>query len=515
MSGSLHYSGPVAITRTTIGISLAAAVAGVIVGAAVTLLSLPDAGNWAFWVGVSLLTVLGIALIWWFARRQEQMTPLPLLTAFFLIEFVLGGIFYRLPRPDSVLLGLEESYTEASMQTVPLLVLAAWLAIVVGYSLSEPVGALASRLPRPAVEPSHLVLVALILWAIGLLARVQMVRSGYYFHFDADAGTAAGSGTFRQFVTIGANLPLIATALLACAFFQGLVRRGWLVTVVALEVAWALPSGERSRLIILAFALIVTRYYSTTKRFPVQAALATGAAAVFVIFPAGAIYRGAEAGGGGSSDFQTSPAANAERTVRVFSSQPLTETIEMGLEETGRRFSGSTAIAALNRYGTSRYPTEPEDAIMSWLGAVVPRTLLPEKANPSLVTNEFGRRYNQLLPTVKNSSVAVTIPGDLYGTFGFAGMIVWLLVVGAVVRGVAGYFSNLRSSPTMLAVYAGSIGSLLLGFETTVSVGLLQALREMIVYLVAVWASIAIARTIAHTPRTARPSSQAHPARAG
>lgn len=465
-------------------------------GYAVTQVTLASAGPWLFWLGALLFTGAGVMVIRWFTRRHEQLTPMPLLTGFFLLEFVAGGIFYRAPRTDSVILNLPKAYTAEAMETVMLFALIAWVALLVGYAIAGPMRA-ARSLPRPHIRAHELVLVAALLWLVGVLFRFQMYRLGFYFHYTAD-GAAAASGTLRQVVTLGANLPLIATVLIACAYYRGLVARAWLISAVFVEVGWAFPSGERSRLIVLGLALLVTRYYSTQKVFPKRATVIAGLIAMFVVFPAGAVYRGADIASSsqGSSDFQTNPVANLQRTATTLALQSPAETIKAGFEETVRRFSGSVSIAAMNRQGLGQYPTEPRDAITSWLGAVIPRTLLPEKADPSTVANEFGREYRMLLPDVRNSSVTVTIIGDLYGTFGFWWLLPLLVGVGIIIRGVAEYFHDLRANPATLAIYATAIGGFLIGFETTLAVGLLQSLREMVVYVFAVFGALVAARVM-------------------
>lgn len=460
-----------------------------------------DGGPWLWWVAVVAFLVAAPLVIRWFALRREHLTVLPLVSAFFLLEFVAGGLFYRVPRKDSVIIGIYTSYTEAAMQPVMMMAFAAWAMIVAGYVAFGPLARAARSLPRPSVEDRSLLAVAAILWTVGLLARIQMVRLGYYFHFSAD-GSEAGGGTLRQIVTISANLPMIATALVAAAYYKGLTTRGVLLALVAVEVAWALPSGERARVIILALALLVVRYYSSPKPFPTRAALIGVAVAVFVIFPFGALYRGA-AFGTTASDFQADPVANAKRAATTMLTSPPHQTARMGVEETLRRFSGTTSIATMIRKGRDLYPTTPDQATATWAGAWVPRTLLPTKSDPSTVANEFGRNYGILFRTIRNSAVAMTTVGDLYGTFGLWPMLLLMGVIGGILRAIAEYFYDLRTNPASLGMYATVIGGLLLGFEATVALGLLQSLRELAVYVVAVYAAIATARFLRPARRPA------------
>ena len=66
----------------------------------------------------------------WFAHRGNALGPLSLITAFFLLEFVAGGVFYRVPRPDSAVFRIQFAYSGLSMRSVPLMAFAAWLCLV-------------------------------------------------------------------------------------------------------------------------------------------------------------------------------------------------------------------------------------------------------------------------------------------------------------------------------------------------------------------------------------------------
>lgn len=79
----------------------------------------------------------------------------------------------------------------------------------------------------------------------------------------------------------------------------------------------------------------------------------------------------------------------------------------------------------------------------------------------------------------------------MWGTFGWIGLGVGMLLVGAFVKLADSYFADRRTNVVSIAVYAALLGGFLVGFETSVAVGLLQTCKEGVVFLLAIAAATA------------------------
>ncbi|MBJ7328693.1 MAG: hypothetical protein JHC95_02280 [Solirubrobacteraceae bacterium] len=448
---------------------------------------------WAWWIGVLGLAVFPPLVIWKAVRADDSLSLISLASGFWIVEFLAGGVFYREPRADSALTGLRNAYTATDLKVAMLIAFGAWVMLVAGYFWASWLRGL-RRTRRPRLTTGEIAPVAVVLLIAGWLARIESYRRGWYFHIDA-TGQAAQASTLRQVVTITADLPLIATTLLAAAYYAGRARGWWLLVLILGELVWAVPSGGRFNIIALGIALIVVRYYASPKKMPVRQAAIAAVLAVFVVFPLFAFYRGADVGST-NINYQASPVENLKRAADTYVGLGPAGIIDAGYTETFRRFVGPTPLAAINRYGREPYPTTGTEAVMSWVGGFIPRTLLPTKSDPSNVANVFAQHYNIVRAQIKASYATITVPGDLYGSFGIPLMLIGMLVIGALLRGLDEWFYDRRTNPAMLAIYATFCTGLVLGIESTVAVGPIQSLRELLVYVVAVLGARELVRVV-------------------
>lgn len=462
--------------------ALGALLLACLLGAAIVKVDAIPASTYAFTIGLIGFATLGPLLIWRFARRGDAFALLPCLTGFFLLEFAAGGVFYRHPRTDSVLLDLNRVYDAQSMSVALLIAFGAWLLIVAGYYATPAL----KRGKKPKVN-GNVLLVAGCLWTVGVLARVVMYQRGWYFHIgDVQASQSAA----RNLVVIVASLPLVATAMVGYRYYRGAASRALYWEMITVEVVWAVPSGERSRLIALGLLLLVVRYYSPmpVRRGPVVAGVLV---AVLVVFPFGAAYR---EGDGTTTGYQADPVTGVATAASALSASYLAEPVDAaagGADQALRRFAGITSLAVMVKEGPDRYPVEPDYAVRAYASAFVPRALMPGKADPSRIANDFGVEYG-IIRRGNPSAVAMTQIGDVWGTFGWIGLGVGMLLVGAFVKLADSYFADRRTNVVSIAVYAALLGGFLVGFETSVAVGLLQTCKEGVVFLLAIGAATTV-----------------------
>jgi hypothetical protein len=226
--------------------------------------------------------------------------------------------------------------------------------------------------------------------------------------------------------------------------------------------------------------LLVVRVYAGRRRFPIGRASLLAIAAVLFVFPLVAAYREV---GASSNSYNTHPIERLDSTARRlwadYKYRPV-RSLSSIVDTTLERFAGVTALAAMDYHGPHHYPATPGQAVAAYAGALVPRALLPSKADPSSLGREFGSNYGIIAPGTR-TSVSMTVVGDLWGTFGLAGLMLGMLLLGLIVRGVGGYFCPRQENHAILAIYAATLGNLLLNYETSVATGLIQTLRAMVI----------------------------------
>lgn len=463
-------------------VALLVIVVAISTGIGVGALTNVSLSTWGYGVGMVAFWTFGPALIVRYARRHEGLSPLPAVTGFFLLEFAAGAVFYRTPRVDSVLGGFLFAYTPGSLGIALVIAFGAWALLVVGYNVSRFTDEPLSHLPRPHVN-DILTGVVVVLIVVGYAARVVMLRNNWYFHITDEVAAASGA---RNIVMVLSGLPVVAVAMIGARYYRERPHAAFIFwPLVLIEAVWATGSGGRAPLLSLGIMLIVVRAYASQKRFPIARAVVFALIAVLVVFPLVAAYRTVDAS---SNSYNADPIGRmglvATQMVSQYSQSPGAAVLT-GVDETLRRFAGIASLAAIVHRGTSFYPVQPGEALGTYAGALVPRAVLPTKRDASTIGNKFGLRYGVIQPG-NTASVTITTIGDLWGTFGWGGLVVGMLILGGVMRALNFYLRERRENYAVLGVYAAMLGSVLLNFETTIASGLLQTLRAFVIYVGAV-----------------------------
>jgi hypothetical protein len=490
---------PVIVWPYVLGILLSA-LAGVAVAVVGTSLSL------LFPVLVVVFIALGVAIIARYVKRQEALSLLPLITGFYLLAFPLGALYYAYPgqaKGTSALAGFRTSYTHDGLIEALGLVLAGFAIFAVAFIACNFM-AIARRLPKPRSIPrQNFASVLWILLIVGWIARALMVKDGLYFRYSGTADEPTQIGQFSTLTTIIANIPLMVFALVSIERTRtGRYNTIYWVMLVA-ELAWALPSGERARIVGLGLVLLLNRYYASDKGFPWRQAVAGIFVVVFVIFPFGALYRGK----GGDSGYQKNPIAQIQ-----VAGQEMVGNVpgipSLAFDETFSRFSDIASVATITTKGRTYYPDSAQETIETWVQSAVPRFVFPSKINPGDTANKFGRAYGIIFHT-SQASISTTQVGDFYGAFGLWGMLLGMGFAGMLARGLDEYLRDRRTNPVILAIFGTMIGQFLLRQETTFAVGFIQSLKDVFVYVAIVSFALWLAeggivfsrRAVAHAPK--------------
>lgn len=414
-------------------------------------------------------------------RRGEAFGVLPMVTGFYLLTFVVGSAYYYAPNRvagGSVIYGLLGRYSTDGLILAVLAGFLGWIAFATGFWAANFARS-ARRLPRPALRTAGSSLAVVVsLLVFGWAARALAFEQGLYFHYSGTP-EADGTGIFSVLISSLAKLPVVATALAGVARLKGNRSAGrWFFPLLIVEFAWAIPTGERAQVISLAIMAAVVRYYGTRRAFPWPLVAAIVALAVLIVFPFITLYRGE----GGSSGYQRNARAQLSAAYRGIAGETPFEVLRGGVQDVSSRFSGAASLGAMMTQGRDQYPRTAQETVSDWVGAFVPRFILPSKTDPGSIGNEYGKAYGIVAPRSETgASIAITNPGDFYGSFGWAGLVLGLFAAGAAYRAIDEYFSDKRDNELMLAIFAAVIGPIALFVETSFAIGFFASLKDLVV----------------------------------
>lgn len=455
---------PYGVAAVVIGtLSLYGLISGVNFGIAVTLVVLS---------AVSLFFALYIAV----RRAAHEGTVVNfgvLLALQMFLGFGLGACYYQAVPPDDLRLLVSEG---ALLQAV-VLGLVGCASLLFGYEVGLPFmrGGLDSTAKAIANifrdAGNRLTIVVLIV--IGWTARAVQLSQGGYFHTGEELEAGSSSAT----VTALALLPSLAFFILAARRWGGSSRLGLVWLLFLIEILWYLPSGARSPLVALAIGAIVLRS-RLGGRIPIVGLIVATTVAVVVVFPVVAAYRGTD-----SSYSQSIEESALGATQSTFSGGPL-RTISAGFDSTLRRFSDfQSAAKVFDR------PEGSNVAIGSSLGeyvltAPIPRAVDPEKPDPGLYGNEFGRFYGLIALDDTSTSISVSQPLFNYLQAGWLGVVLLGFLYGLGYR-LLEYvvFSNSANVPVLEGLYALFAFSVGASTGTIWPLGFLGLVKQMALFL--------------------------------
>ena len=417
------------------------------------------------WIAVLIATA--VFCVWWSIKRTgDAFSPLTLTAIFYVLTFVGGAIYFwfvpMLPGFNSAFLGDRDELPRAVE-----LGAIAFALFTVGY-MAHPFRRVAPFLPRvPRFDGVRSIwpILAIIL-AIGWLGRLMLLASGRYFHTTATEVANTGASWF----TISASaLPLLATAFAGAYSYLGpdpamrkKARRAFLV-LLAVEFAWAAPTGERGMMVGLALMLASLHYYGSG-RFPWKPLVAASLFLTFIVFPFVAEYR--------KTGYQHNPGQHvAAAQQRTLSAQSTGGLLTQGFDATFSRFSGVTSIAIMTGSNRKFFTREPGETLKWIPEAAVPRALVPEKEDPALYGNEFGRSHASISSRDYITAITPLQFGELYLNFGLIGIILGMPIVGAVYRLYGDFLRDRRNTPMVLALYAVLAWPIISAHEAILAVG--------------------------------------------
>jgi hypothetical protein len=440
---------------------------------------------WPIALPAAALAIMAVAtIVVSHVRERDALSPLGLTALFYLMSFAAGGIYFWAVH-DPQLTGIAPVYDQGDVRRALILALVAFAAIVIGYVVN-PLRPVLRLLPSPPSwnSTSERTVILGVLLLAGWAARLEQLGTGRYFHVAGPASTTTTGASW--FVTAASQLPTLAAAFVGAQAFLARRRgardvRAELLFYVLLgtEVAWYLPTGSRGAVLSVLLMVAVVRYYGLGRRPTVAGTLAMAALAFFVVFPLELSYRESEGG------YQSAPSTYLKKSIGDLLQQSPAEAWDTGFNSTFSRLSSITSVAAIEHSGSGVLEHHSGETLVWVPETVIPRALDPQKFDPGLFGNQFGREYGFLPPDNFETSIAITQFGEFYLPFGVIGMVVGMVAIGGIYRLMADYLHRRWSDPVALAVFSVVAWDLINLQESIVAVGVFGLLKLMVFLLLA------------------------------
>jgi hypothetical protein len=407
-----------------------------------------------------------------YARNRDALCVLMVVTSYYVVAFIGGGIFVWL-NPTTTGLAV---FDRNDVLVALLLAGTAWMLFSVGY-LADMLGGLRGWIGTPrALAPTYPVAGVVALLAAGWSARIVLLREDRYFHIAETRGARGGE---TWFLDAFAQLPIFCTALVLAQAMakQGQHARLRIVAALLLlgELAWAVPTGSRTRVVAIVALVVIVRYYAAHKLPSVAGATVAAAAIVFVLFPLGAEYR--------ATDYRASVRGALESSLATIVQSDRDDTLAGGAS-TVERFSETIALARLVHEGRGQISFSSADTLKLSAQGFLPRAIYPDKRDPGTFGNEFGRVYGFINSSDRSTSVAITQPGEVYLGGGWLGLLIAMPLLGALYRVLNDLLARRRDDPGLLAIYAFILPTFAFGLETSIAIGLVGPIKLAIVVVI-------------------------------
>ena len=370
-------------------------------------------------VALSLVMVLILLAHMTVRRMHGKLDYFEVLIPFSLAQILSYGVgtFFLLEEPKHLL------YQSLYAWLVPALALAvlAFVAVAVGYTLSfrrlRPSSLIAVRMVglRPVL---FLAGVGFLGQTAGILiARAQVVRPGV-------------SGLLSAVQQLA---PLFLSAWYLAwhyAWSSNLPRRKRFLAPVLLlpQVAYAIYGtfgGKEFTITLIALPAIA--YWYVRGKLPLRAMTVVVLIAVFVVFPLYNTYR--------LQDRHLEVGDRLDRTLSTAERWDGTDYFEHSVKAFLARSAVVTSPAAVMRAVPRWVDYRYGGTITFSLLSFVPRVIWPDK--PLMTTGkEFGRIFGLVNLVDVETSIACTLPGEMYWNFGVLGVVGWALFFGCAARWV-------------------------------------------------------------------------------
>ena len=336
---------------------------------------------------------------------------------------------------------------------------------------------------------------------IGIAGLVTVVSSPSILDPVTNSTTAVG---------VLMSFAQLSGCILALHLAAGDTRR-WLrlalwCGVLPLSVWQSLALGTKSPILLLLYVVVAARHYEKG-RIPLRVLVAGTVVAVLVVFPTvNLIRQGPERPLTPSAASMTGAelVAQIASLPTLLSRITLFEYVQIAGEGVISRSTGIDSLALLLRYDVSRELGDPASYLYIPAYAFIPRVIWPTKP----VLNQ-GTRFGRLLVVPGSegvnsiSSFGIFHMGDLFVSFGLAGVLIGMCVLGCLYRLLYRFFDPLNTPDLGVKfLYVFLLWNIVSGFQGDIPSAYANTLKSLLVWvLVKSWFNAPPAGNAMRQPR--------------
>lgn len=408
-----------------------------LVGGAICV-SVPFASHLAVYTLTAVLLgcVIGPALWDWHNGRLDYFEPIHVLGAVYFIYFGLGAM-WTVQNPGDVGYDI---HIVAYIPRALLIVVLGYVALLAGYY-----GPWHPRFSSPATEErlrgTLFLVVPCVLGALGFGAYEIMHRL---------SGLGISVGPAVSSLSQLSPLFLFAWGLSWMLLFSGQMTRPllwcWLGFVVPAALAIAYITVSNKTMVLTLVVTPVMALWFARRRVPWKFLTAFSLVLVFVIFPFYNTYR--------LTDRKSRHTQRIESTYRLVAEWDPRMYMDQSWGTFKRRMALINSVAVVVRdVGVWQPYARGETIFVPALAYFVPRLLWPDKPI-SREGLEFAEKFRITSVFNKETSIAITVPGELYWNGDLAGVLVGMAMLGVTLRLLyRRYGVALGADPVRRAVY--------------------------------------------------------------
>lgn len=315
---------------------------------------------------------------------------------------------------------------------------------------------------------------ATLLIIIGYLSRFGELMTGRFFH-RRDTLESTNIGLL---LTVAGLFPLIVLGAWSYRDFTGRGRlQRWTWVLLTTELAVALPRGGREDVLSPMIAVTLAALAAGQGRKLLNRRVVfTAAISIFLIFPSVAHFRGDQ-----NVDLTRSIGQRAVGALESTLVQPPTELLKAGTESVLNRFSDPVIVAKGLEAGLGKsWPATTSTETLAWsLTTLLPRWLVPTKADPGKFGHDYGVRVGIVQPGDNFTSVTVGHPVEMYVAARWVGVFFGNLLIGLVVQFLDRLFARRFPDPIWMGLFTVWGWTFGRSPATIVSSGFMMGLRGL------------------------------------
>lgn len=285
---------------------------------------------------------------------------------------------------------------------------------------------------------NNLPMVLLILSIVGWGSRLLIFKLGLYLHVEAGqvASEIVGFAKYAQYIHLSSLFPILVLILV---FFEWMKTRKasffiLSVILIALEIAYSLPSGSKERVFMPLFLVLIV--YSLKHKLPLIPLVILSVFFVFFLFPFSTIYR-MNYNLTGSADIQYA----LQQYFKLFGNFDKTIFNNLFFSIFGERLNYVYIVGVIVNNTPQIWDFMHGYTYILFFVSIIPRIFWPGKPGIESLGNDFGRDYGIAHQSDYITSVDMSWIGEMFINFGWYGVLA-ALGYGLFYQVIFSYFTK-------------------------------------------------------------------------